>query len=33
LRIFEDRSHSIRVDEPQALLDAIVGFLVYRRRA
>jgi proline iminopeptidase len=33
LRIFEDSSHSIRVDEPQALLDAIVGFLVYRRRA
>ena len=31
LRIFEDSSHSIRVDEPQALLDAIVGFLVYRR--
>ena len=31
LRIFEDSSHSIRVDEPQAMLDAIVGFVVYRR--
>ncbi len=31
LRIFEASSHSIRVDEPQAMLDAIVGFVVYRR--
>jgi proline iminopeptidase len=31
LRIFEESSHSIRVDEPQAMLDAIVGFVVYRR--
>ena len=30
LRMFEDSSHSIRADEPQAMLDAIVGFLVYR---
>ena len=32
LRIFEQSSHSIRVDEPEALLDAIRGFLVYRLR-
>lgn len=32
LRIFEHSSHSIRADEPQALLDAIAGFVVYRRR-
>lgn len=32
LRIFENSSHSIRADEPQALLDAIAGFVVYRRR-
>jgi proline iminopeptidase len=31
LRIFEESSHSIRVDEPQAMLDAIVGFVVYTR--
>jgi proline iminopeptidase len=31
LRIFEESSHSIRVDEPQAMLDTIVGFLVYTR--
>jgi proline iminopeptidase len=31
LRIFENSSHSIRVDEPQALLDAIAGFVVYKR--
>jgi len=31
LRVFEESSHSIRVDEPQAMLDAIVGFLVYTR--
>jgi proline iminopeptidase len=29
LRIFEESSHSIRVDEPEAMLDAIVGFVVY----
>ncbi|WP_159993031.1 alpha/beta fold hydrolase [Roseomonas sp. 18066] len=29
LRIFERSSHSIRADEPEALLDAIKGFLVY----
>jgi len=27
-RVFEESSHSIRADEPQAMLDAIVGFLV-----
>jgi proline iminopeptidase len=31
LRIFEDSSHSIRSDEPQAFLDVIKGFIVYRR--
>ncbi|WP_437676732.1 alpha/beta fold hydrolase [Sorangium sp. So ce131] len=31
LRIFERSSHSVRADEPQALIDAIAGFLVYRR--
>ncbi len=31
LRIFEESSHSIRADEPQALLDAIAGFVVYNR--
>ncbi len=30
-RVFEESSHSIRADEPQAMLDAIVGFLVYSR--
>ena len=30
LRIFEDSSHSIRVDETQAFLDAIAGFVVYK---
>jgi proline iminopeptidase len=30
-RIFEDSSHSIRVDEPEAMVDAIAGFIVYRR--
>jgi proline iminopeptidase len=29
LRIFEDSSHSIGGDEPQQLLDAVAGFLVY----
>lgn len=32
LRIFENSSHLIRADEPEALLDAIAGFLVYSRR-
>ncbi|MCW3477115.1 alpha/beta fold hydrolase [Limobrevibacterium gyesilva] len=32
LRIFEESSHSIRGDEPQALLDAIAGFIVYNTR-
>ncbi|MEH2421014.1 MAG: alpha/beta fold hydrolase [Nostoc sp.] len=31
LRIFENSSHSIRVDEPEALRDAIAGFLVYKQ--
>jgi proline iminopeptidase len=31
LRIFENSSHSVRADEPQALLDAIAGFVVYKR--
>jgi proline iminopeptidase len=31
LRIFEESSHSIRADEPQALLDAIAGFVVYKK--
>ncbi len=30
LRIFENSGHSIRVDEPEALLDAIAGFIVYQ---
>ena len=30
LRIFERSSHSIRSDEPEAMLDAILGFVVYR---
>jgi proline iminopeptidase len=30
LRIFQHSSHSIRADEPQAMLDAIAGFVVYR---
>jgi proline iminopeptidase len=30
LRIFEHSSHSIRVDEPAALVDAIRGFVVYK---
>ncbi len=32
LRIFENSSHSIRADEPQAMIDAIAGFVVYRKR-
>ncbi len=31
LRIFEESSHSIRSDEPQAFLDAVKGFIVYKR--
>ncbi len=31
LRIFENSSHSIRVDEPQAMVDAIAGFVVYKK--
>jgi proline iminopeptidase len=31
LRIFEQSGHSVRADEPQALLDAVAGFLVYKR--
>jgi proline iminopeptidase len=30
LRVFEHSSHSIRGDEPEAMMDAILGFLVYR---
>jgi proline iminopeptidase len=30
LRIFEESSHSIRADEPQAFIDAIKGFVVYK---
>jgi proline iminopeptidase len=33
LRIFEDSGHTIGGDEPQKLLDAIAGFLVYRTRS
>ncbi|MDX2100046.1 MAG: alpha/beta fold hydrolase [Leptolyngbyaceae cyanobacterium bins.59] len=32
LRIFEESGHSVRADEPEALLDTIAGFLVYQRR-
>ena len=31
LRIFENSGHLIRLDEPQALLDAIAGFIVYKK--
>ncbi len=31
LRVFENSSHSVRADEPQSLLDAIAGFVVYKR--
>jgi proline iminopeptidase len=31
LRVFEHSSHSIRSDEPEAMVDAILGFLVYRQ--
>ena len=30
LRVFADSSHSIRADEPQAMLDAVAGFIVHR---
>src|SRR5579872_5794499 len=30
LRIFEESSHSVRSDEPEAMMDAILGFVVYR---
>lgn len=30
LRIFEQSSHSIRIDEPQNFLDAVAGFVVYK---
>jgi proline iminopeptidase len=30
LRIFENSGHAVRADEPEALLDAIAGFLVYK---
>ena len=30
LRVFEHSSHSIRADEPDAMTDAILGFVVYR---
>jgi proline iminopeptidase len=30
LRIFEHSSHSIRADEPEAMRDAIAGFVVYK---
>ncbi|OJY70323.1 MAG: prolyl aminopeptidase [Rhodospirillales bacterium 70-18] len=32
LRIFEHSSHSIRADEPEAMLDAVAGFVVYNHR-
>lgn len=31
LRIFEHSGHAIRADEPEALLDAIAGFIVYKQ--
>lgn len=31
LRIFENSGHLIRVDEPEALIDAISGFLIYKK--
>jgi proline iminopeptidase len=31
LRIFERSGHSVRADEPEALLDAIAGFIVYKQ--
>jgi proline iminopeptidase len=32
LRIFEESSHSVRVDEPERLIDTIAGFIVYQRK-
>lgn len=32
LKIFENSGHSIASDEPQQFFDAVLGFLVYRRR-
>jgi proline iminopeptidase len=32
LRVFEESSHAIRGDEPEKLIDAISGFVVYRAR-
>jgi proline iminopeptidase len=32
LRIFENSSHSIRSDEPEAMRDAIAGFVIYNSR-
>jgi proline iminopeptidase len=32
LRIFEESAHTIGADEPQKLLDAVAGFLVYNTR-
>jgi proline iminopeptidase len=32
LRVFERSSHSIRSDEPESMVDAMLGFVVYRRR-
>lgn len=32
LRIFEESSHSIRVDEPEKMRDVIAGFAVYKTR-
>lgn len=31
LRIFEHSGHAVRADEPDALLDAIAGFIVYQQ--
>lgn len=31
LRIFEHSGHAVRADEPEALLDAIAGFIIYKR--
>jgi len=31
LRIFENSGHAVRADEPEALLDAIMGFVVYKK--
>jgi proline iminopeptidase len=32
LRIFEHSGHAIRADEPEAMIDAIAGFIVYNHR-